>query len=53
MALAGWAETAMFDLAVRIVITSAIGTAPQNSSPTVGRCFELVGRSWTKQPFPQ
>ena len=28
MALAGWAETAMFDLAVRIVITSAIGTAP-------------------------
>lgn len=28
MALAGWAETSLFDLAVRIVITSAIGTAP-------------------------
>jgi len=28
MALAGWAETSLFDLAVRIVITSAIGSAP-------------------------
>jgi len=28
MVLAGWTETILFDLAVRIVITSAIGTAP-------------------------
>ncbi len=45
MALAGWAETAMFDLAVRIVITSAIGTAPPEFIADRGALY--FERHWT------
>lgn len=46
MALAGWAETAMFDLAVRIVITSAIGTAPPEFIADRGALY--FGSDWTE-----